>query len=76
MTTVEDSTAPNASSSLDGLDRDELSALYGAVPLGDKSPVPGKEAFYRTLGFRRMTTAMAIFENQPLAFERGYLTNA
>jgi hypothetical protein len=35
--------------------------------------VPGKEPFYRKLGFRRMTTAMAIFENQAQAFERGYL---
>jgi ribosomal protein S18 acetylase RimI-like enzyme len=35
--------------------------------------VPGKEAFYRKLGFKRMTTAMAIFENQGLALERGYL---
>lgn len=35
--------------------------------------VPGKEAFYRKLGFRRMTTAMAIFENQALAQERGYI---
>jgi ribosomal protein S18 acetylase RimI-like enzyme len=35
--------------------------------------VPGKEAFYRKFGFRRMLTAMAIFENQAQAFERGYL---
>lgn len=35
--------------------------------------VPGKEPFYRKLGFKRMTTAMAIFENQALALERGYL---
>ena len=35
--------------------------------------VPGKEAFYRKAGFRRMRTAMAIFENQADAFERGYL---
>jgi len=35
--------------------------------------VPGKEGFYRKLGFRRMRTAMAIFENQALAMERGYL---
>jgi ribosomal protein S18 acetylase RimI-like enzyme len=33
--------------------------------------VPGKEGFYRQLGFRRMKTAMAIFEDQALAFERG-----
>jgi GNAT superfamily N-acetyltransferase len=35
--------------------------------------VPGKEAFYRKAGFRRMTTAMAIFDDQAQAFERGYL---
>jgi ribosomal protein S18 acetylase RimI-like enzyme len=35
--------------------------------------VPGKEGFYRKLGFRRMRTAMAMFENQALAMERGYL---
>jgi ribosomal protein S18 acetylase RimI-like enzyme len=33
--------------------------------------VPGKEAFYRKLGFKRMTTAMAIFQNQAQALERG-----
>ncbi len=33
--------------------------------------VPGKEAFYKKLGFKRMTTAMAIFENQEWALERG-----
>jgi GNAT superfamily N-acetyltransferase len=37
--------------------------------------VPGKEPFYRKLGFARMTTAMAIFENQALASERGYLSD-
>jgi ribosomal protein S18 acetylase RimI-like enzyme len=37
--------------------------------------VPGKEAFYRKFGFRRMLTAMAIFENQAQAFERGYLAD-
>lgn len=35
--------------------------------------VPGKEQFYKGLGFKRMSTAMAIFENQGLALERGYL---
>jgi len=34
--------------------------------------VPGKEAFYKKFGFRRMRTAMAIFENPALAEERGY----
>ena len=36
--------------------------------------VPGKEGFYERLGFRRMTTAMAIFEDQAAAHGRGYLT--
>lgn len=35
--------------------------------------VPGKEPFYRKFGFRRMKTAMAIFPDQELAHERGYL---
>ena len=35
--------------------------------------VPGKEPFYKRLGFRRMKTAMAIFENQAQALERGYV---
>ena len=30
---------------------------------------PGKESFYRKLGFMRMTTAMAIFEDQAKAIE-------
>jgi len=33
----------------------------------------GKEGFYRKFGFGRMTTAMAIFEDQALAMERGYI---
>jgi len=135
------------SDALDGFDWDELSALYRAAPLGDKSPadlkrsfsnslyrcfvrehgrlagvgraladgvdcsyicdvavlpshqgtglgkqivgrlvelsrghrkiilyaVPGKEAFYRRFGFRRMKTAMAIFEDPAQALERGYV---
>lgn len=32
---------------------------------------PGKEAFYRKLGFSRMLTAMAIFQNQAQARELG-----
>lgn len=35
--------------------------------------VPGKEAFYRKLGFRRMNTAMAIFTDQAQAMGRGYI---
>lgn len=34
---------------------------------------PGKESFYRKLGFKRMATAMAIFENQAQALERGLI---
>jgi len=37
--------------------------------------VPGKEPFYRKFGFKRMNTAMAIFENQALALERGYVSD-
>lgn len=32
---------------------------------------PGKEAFYKKLGFKRMSTAMAIFDNQSQALEWG-----
>lgn len=35
--------------------------------------VPGKEGFCKALGFRRMTTTMAIFEDEAGAQERGYL---
>ncbi|BEP47685.1 MULTISPECIES: GNAT family N-acetyltransferase [Variovorax] len=35
--------------------------------------VAGKEPFYEKLGFRRMKTAMAIFENQAQAAERGLI---
>ncbi len=35
--------------------------------------VPGKESFYKKLGFKRMSTAMAIFEDQAVAVERGYV---
>lgn len=38
--------------------------------------VPGAEAFYKKFGFQRMRTAMAIFENQGVAMERGYLDPA
>jgi GNAT superfamily N-acetyltransferase len=37
--------------------------------------VPGKEQFYGRFGFLRMKTAMAIFENQAQARERGYLND-
>lgn len=35
--------------------------------------VPGKEPFYKKFGFKRMTTAMAIFEDQDAAAKRGYV---
>lgn len=37
--------------------------------------VPGTESFYEAFGFRRMTTAMAIFEDQAAAVARGYLSD-
>lgn len=37
--------------------------------------VPGKEGFYARLGFRRMTTAMAIFDDPARAAARGYLAD-
>lgn len=37
--------------------------------------VPGKEGFYKKLGFQRMTTAMAIFEDPASARSRGYLVD-
>jgi ribosomal protein S18 acetylase RimI-like enzyme len=33
----------------------------------------GKEPFYRKLGFKRMTTAMAIFKNEAQALENGVI---
>jgi hypothetical protein len=35
--------------------------------------VPGREPFYKKFGFKRMSTAMAIFEDQDDALERGYV---
>lgn len=35
--------------------------------------VPGKEGFYRKLGFLRLLTAMAIFGDREAAIERGHL---
>lgn len=37
---------------------------------------PGKEAFYQKLGFKRMTTALAIFQNQAQALASGVVTDA
>lgn len=36
--------------------------------------VPGKEGFYRKLGFLRMLTAMAIFKEREAAIQRGQLS--
>jgi len=38
--------------------------------------VPGKESFYRKLGFLRMLTAMAIFEDRAAALQRGHVSEA
>jgi citrate lyase synthetase len=35
--------------------------------------VPGKELFYKKLGFKRMCKAMAIFANEAAALEYGYI---
>lgn len=35
--------------------------------------VPGKESFYKKLGFLRLRTAMAIFQDRETALQRGYL---
>ena len=44
--------------------------------LCDIAVVPGKETFYEGFGFRRMTTAMAIFEDPTKAYANGYLDRA
>lgn len=55
----------------------EIVAKLVALSAGHKKiilySVPGKESFYRGLGFKRMTTAMAIFENQSRALEWGLI---
>lgn len=35
--------------------------------------VPGKESFYKKFGFKKMNTAMAIFNNQEQAFKWGLI---
>jgi ribosomal protein S18 acetylase RimI-like enzyme len=37
--------------------------------------VPGKENFYKKLGFKRMITAMAIFADQDAALRQGYVND-
>jgi ribosomal protein S18 acetylase RimI-like enzyme len=48
----------------------ELSAGHAKIIL---YTVPGKEDFYGKLGFRRMKTAMALFQDQETAVSRGLL---
>jgi hypothetical protein len=36
--------------------------------------VPGKDSFYRRLGLRRMSTALAIFRDEDRALAQGYLS--
>jgi ribosomal protein S18 acetylase RimI-like enzyme len=59
-----------------GLGREMVSRLMAASREHRKIilySVPGKEGFYRKLGFMRLLTAMAIFDNQAAAIERGHL---
>jgi hypothetical protein len=35
--------------------------------------VPGREGFCEAFGFRRMTTAMAIYQDPQTAFAKGYI---
>lgn len=48
----------------------ELSAGHNKIVLYS---APGKEEFYRKLGFKRMRTAMAVFQDQDTAVKRGVL---
>jgi ribosomal protein S18 acetylase RimI-like enzyme len=59
-----------------GLGKEIVSRLV-ALSRGHKKillySVPGKEGFYAKFGFARMKTAMAIFDDQELARQRGYV---
>jgi ribosomal protein S18 acetylase RimI-like enzyme len=59
-----------------GIGKEIVSRLVG-LSRGHKKIIlyaaPGKESFYRQFGFRRMTTAMAIFDDPGDAFGRGLL---
>ncbi len=59
-----------------GLGKEIVSRLV-ALSRGHKKiilyAVPGKEGFYSKFGFERMSTAMAIFDDQELARQRGYI---
>ena len=59
-----------------GIGRDIVSALVNFSKDHKKIilyAARGKEPFYRKLGFKRMTTAMAIFKNQAQALESGVI---
>ena len=62
-----------------GLGRDIVSRLL-EFSAGHRKIIlyacPGKEDFYKKLGFMRMSTAMAIFENQEQALEQGFVSEA
>ncbi len=59
-----------------GLGRD-ITARLSELSAGHKKVIlyanPGKEGFYRKLGFRRMRTAMAIFKDQDRAIRTGLI---
>ncbi len=61
-----------------GLGKEIVTRLVG-LSSGHKKiilyAVPGKEPFYRRFGFKRMSTAMALFEDQALALERGLVND-
>ncbi len=60
-----------------GLGRHIIQRLVDKSKLHEKIilyAAPGKEPLYEKFGFRRMTTAMAIFEDPAKAFSDGYLT--
>ena len=70
---------PRGSVSLDLRDADVRDVIWAFSKEHKKIilySVPGKEPFYRKFGFRRMLTAMAIFENQAQALERGYVSES
>jgi GNAT superfamily N-acetyltransferase len=59
-----------------GLGKEIVSRLVGLSRSHRKIllyAVPGKERFYEKFGFRRMRTAMAIFDNPAEAAARGYI---
>lgn len=62
-----------------GIGKEIISRLVGHAKSHKKIilySVPGKEPFYAAFGFRRMRTAMAIFENRIDAQARGYIDDA